>query len=210
MVKLFLRFMLLCSLVPLLLAAGCASVHRDISSLNEVEVETVLLVGRIELVPRLRQGEQNIRLGLDPSGIKESMVNRAMLGLSHEPKRVEWNEFGGGVRAVMNPVLEQTFFIPVPKGMRYMVNGTIAMEFSPNDGTTLMILPPMEFDIRPNDKAIYIGTLRMHRDEFHEVTKTEILDDYTAASAEFKKRFGGSMVLRKGLAKPLKLRASDG
>jgi len=46
--------------------------------------------------------------------------------------------------------------------------------------------------------------LRLHRDEFNEVTKAEILDQYARASAEFKKKFGERAVLRKAIAKPLK------
>jgi hypothetical protein len=62
----------------------------------------------------------------------------------------------------------------------------------------------MEFDVRPGDKAIYVGTLRLYRDEFHEVTKAELRDDYGAATAEFRKRFAGEPLPRKALLKRAK------
>ncbi len=65
--------------------------------------------------------------------------------------------------------------------------------------TELLFPVPAELDIRPSDKAIYIGTLRLHRDEFHEVTRAEVRDDFAAASAEFKKKFGAGVTLRKAL-----------
>ena len=49
------------------------------------------------------------------------------------------------------------------------------------DQSELIFPAPIELDLRPGDKAIYIGTLRMHRDEFHEVTKAELRDDYAVA-----------------------------
>jgi hypothetical protein len=64
-----------------------------------------------------------------------------------------------------------------------------------------MIPVPIEFDIKPADKAIYVGTWRYHHDEFNEITKAEILDQYPAALAEFRKKFGADATLRKSLAK---------
>ena len=57
----------------------------------------------------------------------------------------------------------------------------------------------IEVDIRPGDKAVYVGTLRLHRDEFHEVTKAELRDDYNEAMAEYRKRFAGEPLPRKAL-----------
>lgn len=58
--------------------------------------------------------------------------------------------------------------------------------------------------IRPRDKAVYIGTIRYYRDEFFDVSKVRIKDDYTHAKAEFKKKFGKKYSLRKALLKKVK------
>ncbi len=52
--------------------------------------------------------------------------------------------------------------------------------------------------------VIYIGTIQYHRNEFFEVTKSAIVDDYERANAEFKKKFGTKHPLRKALLTPVK------
>jgi hypothetical protein len=46
---------------------------------------------------------------------------------------------------------------------------------------------------------VYIGTLRYQRDEFFEITRVTVVDEYAQASAEFAKRFGSRQPLRKAL-----------
>ena len=57
----------------------------------------------------------------------------------------------------------------------------------------------LELDIRPSDRALYVGTWRAQRDEFNEVSSVQVLDHYVAALAEMRKRFGSDAVLRKAL-----------
>jgi hypothetical protein len=108
-------------------------------------------------------------------------------------------------------------YIPGPKQGRARGSGPQPRTQSPNPAhvstnpnqsspSTIpaILLPRLEFDIKSTEKAVYVGTLRLHRDEFNEVTKAEILDHYAGASAEFKKKFGNRTVLRKAMAKPLK------
>jgi hypothetical protein len=68
----------------------------------------------------------------------------------------------------------------------------------------LLFPAPIEFDVRPGDAAVYVGTLRLYRDEFHEVTKAEVRDDYAQAAAQFREKFPGAPLPRKALLKPAK------
>src|SRR5260370_12104864 len=70
------------------------------------------------------------------------------------------------------------------------------------DDARIEIPGGVRYDIRPGDKAIYVGTLLLHRDEFNEVTKVVVIDEYTPAAAEFKKRFGPGTELRKAIPRP--------
>jgi hypothetical protein len=200
------RLPALFALCALLLAAGCATVHKDVTSLDQLGAGSVLLVGRIELVPALTAEEQQIDMGLDPMGMKDHHLGRAILFLSDRPI------YQDHTANVINPALEQTWFIAVPRAQRYMVRGSITMSFAHRavnrrqvavDQEELLIPAPVEFDMKAGYRAIYIGTLRLHRDEFHEVTKAEILDHYPEALAEFRARFGADAPLRKALAKPV-------
>jgi hypothetical protein len=73
--------------------------------------------------------------------------------------------------------------------------------------TELLFPGPIGLDIRPADRAIYVGTLGLHRDEFHEVTKAEVLDHFSAAYADLTRKFGVGLPLRKALfeARPRQL-----
>jgi molybdopterin synthase catalytic subunit len=57
----------------------------------------------------------------------------------------------------------------------------------------------LKVSIKPGDKAVYVGTVQYHRNEFFEVTKVTIVDDYDHANAEFKKKFGARYPLHKAL-----------
>jgi hypothetical protein len=51
---------------------------------------------------------------------------------------------------------------------------------------------------------VYVGTLRYHRNEFFRITKTEIVDDYERANAEYPRLSGARFPLRKAMAVPVK------
>jgi hypothetical protein len=42
----------------------------------------------------------------------------------------------------------------------------------------------------------------LHRDEFNEVTRAELVDDYARALADFRKKFGAGAELRRAIARP--------
>jgi hypothetical protein len=187
-----------------LVAAGCGTIYTEPKSAGELTSDSVLLVGRIELVPPLKSGEQDLKMGtFDPMDAKGALTNRAVLYLSSEPKtgREPTTE-------ALNPELEKTFFVRIPKNKRHMVHGMVLMSHrvtSANrrqvnvDTSELLIPAPLEFDIKTGDRAIYVGTWRLHRDEFNEVNKAQLLDHYASAAAELRKKFGSQIVLRKAL-----------
>ena len=190
-----------------LAAAGCVTISEGVGSWGEIGTNSVLLVGKIEVVPAIRPEEQRFRAGLDVLNTKRHHIGRAILFMSDEPR---YQERTGDA---LNPPLETTYFLTVPRSRRYMVKGSVTMELvaravssrqSVVDHTELLFPGPIEFDIRPADKAIYVGTLRLHRDEFHEVKRAEVLDQYNAAYAEFTQKFGAERPLRKALLKPVR------
>jgi len=185
-----------------IVVAGCVSVSEDVTSARDVGGDDVMLVGKIELVPPLKPDEQQYR-ALDPLNSKRYFMGRAILFTADKP------EYRDRTGHALNPPLEQTFFVKLPKAHRYVVKGSVTMSFASNgasarsgfDQTELLFPVPIELDVRPGDKAVYVGTLRLHRDEFHEVTKAELRDEYTAAMKEYRKRFAGEPLPRKALLK---------
>jgi hypothetical protein len=182
-------------------AAGCVSVSEGVDSMKEVDADSVLVVGKIEIVPPVKPEEQTYKAN-DPFNTKRHYIGRAILFMSEKPEYREHTD------QVLNPPLEQIYFVKLPRSKRYMVKGSVTMSFAVRvvsrrqavaDQTELLFPAPIELDIRPSDKAVYIGTLRLHRDEFHEVTKAEVRDDFARAEAEFRKKFGPEARLRKAL-----------
>jgi hypothetical protein len=181
--------------------AGCVSVSEtNVENLAELG-DAVLVVGKIEIVPPIRPEEQSYK-ALDPFNSKRHFMGRAVMFMSD--KR-EYQEYTGDA---LNPPLQETYFLKVPRTKRYMVKGSVTMAFAlrtvsrrqaVTDQTELMFPAPLEFDIRPADRAVYVGTLRLHRDEFHEVTRAEVRDDYARAAAEYRAKFPGAPLPRKAL-----------
>lgn len=88
--------------------------------------------------------------------------------------------------------------------MKYMVEGSVLVEFS-RQGNIGRILLPVRFkiDIRQTDKAVYIGKIRYTRDDFNSITKVELKDDYNKANKIFRRKFGNRYRLRKSLIKKI-------
>ena len=190
-----------------LAAAGCVTVSEGVGHWGEIGADAVLLVGKIEIVPRVRPEEQTFRAGWDVFNKRRHHIGRAILFMSDQPR---YQERTGDA---LNPPLEETYFLTVPRSRRFMVKGSVTMELvaravtarqSVMDHTELLFPGPIELDIRPADKAIYVGTLQLHRDEFHEVTRAEVHDHFRAAYADFTKKFGADLPLRKALLTPLR------
>jgi hypothetical protein len=190
------------------LVAGCVSVSEDVTSARDVGADAVMVVGKIEIVPPITPDEQQYRAGWDVFNSKRHFIGRAILFTADTP---QYRDRTGNV---LNPPLEETFFVKLPKAHRYVVKGSVTMALvsqgasarSGYDQTELLFPVPLELDVRPGDKAIYIGTLRLHRDEFHEVTNAELRDDYAGAMKEFRKRYADEPLPRKALMKRAKAR----
>ena len=185
-----------CALV--LLLAACGTLYKEATNLSEASADTVVVVGRIELVPPLKPKEQNIKMGsIDPFDAKGFFLHRAVLHLADRPNG------GEPTQRLINPVLGQTYFFRIPRDKRYMVWGSVLLYHDAAGQKNELLVPaPFAFDIKQDDRAIYVGTWRLHRDEFNEVVKVEVVDHYGTAASEFKQRFGGGAPLRKAIGAP--------
>jgi hypothetical protein len=188
--------------------AGCGPMpERPVTTLSEIGAGSVAVVGRLELQPPLRPKEQQIKPGtFDPFGVGDTMRDRGFLWFGRSADTpAEKGEF------VMNPKLGELYVLRVPKNTPNMLGGYILAQYVARmtgprsvavDDARIEIPGGLRYDIRPDDKAIYVGTLVLHRDEFNEVTRVVVVDEYAPAAAEFKKRFGPGTALRKAIPRP--------
>lgn len=92
----------------------------------------------------------------------------------------------------------ETFCIPLKK-MKYF--GVAAAFYMERSGEAEFISVPAAFalDIRQDDRAIYIGTIKYTRDLYYSFKNVEVIDEYKSVVAGFNNNFGHSVVLRKAL-----------
>ena len=185
--------------------AGCGpQPEQPVTRLADVGADSVVVVGRLELQPPLRPNEQQLKMGtFDPFDAADRFRDRGFLYFGRAADMpAEKGDF------VMNPHLGELYFLRVPKNTPYLLGGYIMAQYvarmtSPRtmtvDDARIEIPGGLRYDMRPGDRAIYVGTLVLHRDEFNEVTKAVIVDDYAPAAAAFKKRFGQGTELRKAI-----------
>jgi len=189
------------SVVVLLAGAltACAGPAREqVDSYSEVGSGETIVVGRIELVPPLREDEQKIQV------INSGQFENKIFLIADENYRVLKGEptnadFGGRIEAI----LEKTFFVRSSDKPFYLLGGMVWLEIG--RGSNRAYFPGgLMASLRPGDKAVYIGTVRYQRDEFFEIKKVTIVDDYQRANTEYRKKFGTKYALRKALLTPVR------
>ncbi len=186
--------------------AACVPTSRiqPLDKLADLPSGDVVLVGRIELDPPLKPGEQRL------SKTYAEYERLALVIVDEAPREID--RLGmGDMKQRINAPLGQHFFVNHPARPFYILKSWVVMQAeikmqSPNARMEDPLAPLQglfKVDVRPGDQAVYIGTIRYHRDEFFGTTKVVVRDDHAAASAEFQRRFGRSMNLRKSLAVPV-------
>ncbi|HEX6156788.1 MAG TPA: hypothetical protein VFZ54_12225 [Burkholderiales bacterium] len=178
-------------------AAGCAPAARTpVERLEALDDGEMVVVGRVELVPALRKGEQRIR-GIGTSGLENRMLLIVDERARPLPRDLAIADYAGRVEAPLG----ETFFVRSRSAAFHVLGGVLFLDFGGDTQQRAYFPGGFQVDARPGERAVYVGTLRYHRDEFFEVTRVTVVDDYVEANAEFTRRFGSRHSLRKSLMK---------
>ncbi len=184
--------------VLLLIAMGGCASRVAVDDLSAVAAQEVIVVGRIELTPALTDEDQILQ------GLGTGKFKNKVYVITDE----EWRDKQGGIAAgddAFEAMLGEPFYIKGPNKPFYFLTSVIYTEVSSNGSMRNVNLPGgVKIELRNNDKAVYIGTIRYARNEYFDITKSEISDDYDRANAAFKKKFGVKYNLRKALAVPIR------
>jgi hypothetical protein len=97
--------------------------------------------------------------------------------------------------------LGATFFVRSRNAPFYVLGGVLFLEVGESGMQRAYFPGGLQVAAAPGDRAVYIGTLRYQRDEFFEVSRVTVVDEYAEASKEFAGKFGGRQALRKALMK---------
>lgn len=181
------------------LGACVGPAREPVDSLSGLNGGETVVVGRIELVPPLRKSEQKLK-GLGTGNFENKIIliadeqNRT---LTDEPGMAD---YAGRIEAILG----KNFFVRSDSKPFYILGGMMYLDLGGKEMNRAYFPGGLKVSIKPGDKAVYVGTVRYHRNEFFEITKAAIVDDYAAASAEFKKKFGAKYPLRKALLTTVK------
>ena len=180
-----------------------------VESLATVRSDDVIVVGKVELHPPLSEDELSmssirpvVQFGggclFAPTG--RQFKNTALLLTDTKMRKLTEPQIGDYTNRIAAP-LDETFYVTVPNSAPlFVIRSEILMGVSAD--VEKAVLPSgYKIDIRRDDKAVYIGTLKYYRDEFSEIKRVELIDDYERENAAFKKIFGGQIKLRKALIK---------
>ncbi len=181
------------------LSACVGAAREPVNALSELGGGETLVVGRIELVPPLQPGEQKIKGG-NSSQFENKMflfTDEHRRTLSKEPAMAD---YAGRIEAILG----KTFFVRSSNKPFFILGGMVYLDLGGRELNRAYFPGGLKVSMGPGDKAVYIGTVQYHRNEFFEVTKNLIVDDYDRTNAEFKKKFGTKSSLRKALLTPAK------
>ncbi len=188
--------------VALLIGAlgACVGAAREpIDSLGSLGGDETIVVGRIELVPPLRKEEQRLK-GLGTGGAENKIVLVADERYRALTEELVMADYTGRIEAT----LEKNFFVRSNSKPFFILGGMLYLDLGGSEMNRAYFPGGLKVSIKPGDKAVYVGTVQYHRNEFFEVTKVVIVNDYERANAEFKKKFGARYPLRTALLTTVK------
>lgn len=179
------------ALALLLLSACVVPPARDpVDSFGSLGNDETVIVGRVEVIPPLRKDEQKMK-ALN-SG---TYMNRVFVITDEQQRKLTKEPGLADYKGRIEATLGKTFFVRSKTAPFYILAGVIFL----TDTEKAYLPGGLKVPLKPGDKAVYIGTIQYHRDEFWDIKKATVADDYDNANAEFKKKFGARQLLRKAL-----------
>jgi hypothetical protein len=179
-------------LAAALALAGCVpSALAPVSSADGVGSGETIIVGRVELVPPLRKGEQRL------TAIGTGSYENKMLLLTGErdrplPADPKIADYADRIEAPLGG----HFFVRSRSAPFYIQGGIVLLDSAMSRAR---FPGGIRVALKEGDRAVYIGTLRYHRNEFFDITDVQVVDEYAAANAEYLKKFGAGVPLSKAL-----------
>jgi hypothetical protein len=182
-------------LLLLSVLGGCVGPAREpVENLSDLSSDETIVVGSVELVPALAKDEQKIQ-GLGTANFENKIImimDENYRVLKSEPVIAD---YAGRIEAILG----KNFFVRSNSKPFYILGGMLYLSVGGREINRVYFPGGLKVTIKPGEKAVYIGALQYHRDEFFNISKMQIVDNYERANTEFKKKFGTKYTLRKAL-----------
>src|SRR5512139_3723505 len=170
--------------------AGCSG-QPQLENASELNNGGVILVGRIELVPALFPHEQVLEAPL--TGRFRDKVHSLFSDRLYDPDESTFSFYKNSTLVDLG----KEFYIRQPMSKTLLFSGGAVVIKATNHGQEDVKLPGgIRYTLNPNDRAVYVGTVRYHRDDYNTITKMEVVDDYARVNREFVAKYGTGLKLR--------------
>ena len=175
-------------LVGVLLLAACTPPLLELNDAQELQADEVVLVGRVELTPPLAEHEkkQAGNIAVDENSML-FYIHSKPTPIGDPPRVTEAEHW-------LAATYGKTFYVRSPLRRTYFTIGLLQLQ----QGSSIEALwLPARFyvEAQPGDRAVYIGTLRYHRNAYFDITKVELIDAYAKEQKAFEAKFGKGLKL---------------
>lgn len=172
----------LLSLALVLLLQACA-IPQSFPEAGDLKAGggDVVVIGKIELVPALEKGEQVSRWNV----IGEKRMFRIWMATGAEFKPITFGDMRASeFQSSLEVDWGQPFMVKAPRRRTYLNGGMTWLDGVKSE--RLWFPGGYYFDVPADAKAVYIGTLRFHRNDFNTITRVEVLDQRRDVAAVLK------------------------
>jgi len=193
-----------------MLVGGCVPALEEVKSAKDLQPNEVLLVGKVELVPKLEKVEQQNLKGIGTGKFKGHF---GLIFAAQKPTYKKGSESGTTYKQMDNYALVEpgkTFFVRYPKGKPvYYLGGVIYLSLNGGSFDSLKLPGGISYTPGKNARAIYLGTIRYYRDDYNAITKVRLVDQFSDAVRDLRKETGGNIPVQAVKPREFKMRALD-
>ena len=179
--------------------SAIAGARKPIGSFKKLGANETVVVGRVELVPPLHEHDQRLR-----GPMSRRFENKIFMMSDKEYWEMTEEPGLGDFKGRIDATFGEEFVVRSSNEPFFIIAGMMYLSLGHGPPDQAYFPGGLKADIRPGDKAVYIGTIRYYRDEFFEVNDAEIVDDYDRVNSEFERQFGDEYPLRKALLTPVR------
>jgi hypothetical protein len=187
------------------LLGGCVPALEEVKSAKDLQPNEVLLVGKVELVPRLQKFEQQNLKGIGTGKFKGHF---GLIFAAQKPTYKKGSESGTTYKQMDNYALVEpgkTFYVRYPKGKPvYYLGGLIYLSSDGGSLDSLKLPGGLSYVPGKSARAIYLGTIRYYRDDYNAITKVRLINQVNEAVRDLRKETGGNIPVQ--VVKPHKFR----
>lgn len=163
----------LAAVVLALLLQACAVPHALPPAAGlDAGAGDVVVIGKIELVPPLEKGEQKSHWNV----VGEERMFRMWMATGPEFKPVDTGQLRAAeFQAAIEADWGRPFMLRMPRQRTFLNGGATFLDGL--ERSQLWFPGGLYFDVPADARAVYIGTLRFHRNDFNTITRVEVVEE---------------------------------